>query len=144
MQSLIESKCQTATKKLIEALDRVEQVAEAIKWRITNMPEDLPNSDAEIGRLTVESFVIAKLNGEIAALKALERIDESAGHECDSCGFGPLERCEECLCRLCEDCRCELGDRILCEECYDDLADDEGDIEPAASSNQDQSAMQAA
>jgi hypothetical protein len=129
MKSITECKCQNATKKLLKALDRVEQVAQAIRWRIVNFPGDLAALDVEIVRLTGESFVIAKLNGEIAALKDLERIDEAEGHECDSCGFGLLERCGECLCHLCEDCRHEFGDGFLCDECHDFLADEEVDIE---------------
>ena len=71
MKEIIESKYQIVSRKFSGAVDCVHQAVQAIRWRITNMPDDLPSLDNEIGRLTSESSEIAKIYGEFAAFTSL-------------------------------------------------------------------------
>lgn len=143
MKSIIQSKCRHTTKKLFESLDRVEQVAQAIRWQISNLQDDLSNSNVEVGRLTGESWEIAKLLGELIALRDMEgHVDDVC--VCDSCGTYVLTPCEECSCYCCDDCLKEHADRLLCDECHAILTEEGEDTDAHASPDNNQSAMQAA
>lgn len=112
----LKNKIKDRSISLSAALDRVEQAAQAIRWRIANDSEDYTVMGEEVAALCCESAQVATIFGELSAIRGLE-VHAKRDEVCTACGQDKGYGCENCSVLVCEDCTEEYVGRVLCDYC---------------------------
>lgn len=112
------SRINEVVEQLDGILERVEQQAQEIRWRIANFPGDVPAHDDEIAGLTEEAFRVAVLYGQLSVLVAADGQEEKLEPACEVCGDLSSNLCDGCLGHFCDDCSNVIDAITYCEECY--------------------------
>lgn len=82
MLKVSEKRVAVAAKRLHAALQGVEQAAQAIRWRLNHLPDDLSTVRREISALCDETRNVSMLFGRLSAVAA------QAEDLCDPYGIG--------------------------------------------------------
>lgn len=112
----IDKRTMGATDGLVAALERIEQAAQAVRWRVANTPQDMSALGEEIGALASDSARVSTLFGVYSGLVTPESAGENL--RCSGCRTGLVHHCDECSGVFCPDCVQERAGRPLCADCY--------------------------